>query len=58
MREGRPEQNEEWLEYIACQLDSLLTILQNPISINVSTNGSPAVPVSITLIPGSPQANL
>ena len=57
MRDGRPEEAEEWMEYIACQLDALVELFQNPITVNVSTNGGPAVATTIILIPVTPQNN-
>jgi hypothetical protein len=38
-------------------LDQLVTLLSSPITVNVSTNGGPAVATTITLIPGIPQNN-
>jgi hypothetical protein len=38
-------------------LDALVALLSSPITINVVTNGGPAVATTITLIPGTPQNN-
>lgn len=38
-------------------LERLLELLSSPITINVVTNGGPAVATTIKLIPGIPQNN-